>query len=686
MHLNPQQSQILEFPVGDSLLVLAGAGSGKTTVMAHRAMMIAKHLPADQRLQMLTFSNKAAKEMKERVLRLGGALDDRIAFDTFHSFGLKLIKGDPEGHGLLEGFSLLNETDVKRSMRRLAKGLGLPKDIDAQDRARLDPMAWLNTWSLSRQAGYDVRNKANRAALCDRLVKAHALTDQEVALAWETLAAFEQEKANSNTVDFDDLIYFPLLRIARDEAFRQQVQESIGHIIVDEYQDTNRIQYEIVRRLGQGHCGVTCVGDDDQSIYGWRGAEVSNLKRFIAHFRASELRLEQNYRSTQQIVDHASRLIAHNSSRLEKSPFSLGEQGSPPEFSALPDSYSMADAIAQSIACRINEGVKPGDISVLYRTNRMAMLIEQGLRAKNIPYHVVGGMSLFDRTEVVATTSALRLARNPHDIHAFLTLTDYIDGVGRASAYAIIDWMEANPGKGVCALPDEVPGVAASKLAAVRAFHSDLVISALTADTAVEFVEWVITGPMELLSREKNDQLRTKREQHLKSLVDTVEGELAERQATEPDLTWRDILVEIGLRDARQSEAENGQVTLSTLHRAKGLEWDHVYIAGMSEGLLPLASKEADALEDDAGYSHLEEERRLGYVGFTRARQTCELFHADRYAFPGMKEDKTFEPSRFVGEMGLEPTTTQSLDYDDEPTEGFDVARFKREFSGMMLG
>ena len=138
MHLNPQQSQILEFPVGDSLLVLAGAGSGKTTVMAHRAMMIAKHLPADQRLQMLTFSNKAAKEMKERVLRLGGALDDRIAFDTFHSFGLKLIKGDPEGHGLLEGFSLLNETDVKRSMRRLAKSLGLPKDVDAQDRARLD--------------------------------------------------------------------------------------------------------------------------------------------------------------------------------------------------------------------------------------------------------------------------------------------------------------------------------------------------------------------------------------------------------------------------------------------------------------------------------------------------------------------------------------------------------------------
>lgn len=651
MRLNSQQSEIVTLPRESSILVLAGAGSGKTTVIAHRAISIAQQLKEGEHLQMLTFSNKAAKEMKARVKRVNGVIHPSIRFDTFHSYGLKLIKSDPVGFGLTADFSLLGDSDVKRLLRTLATEAGVPKKIDPADKKRLNPVNWLSTWSLKRQAGYDVRNPNNKTVLCDALRAAHKLSDSEVTIAWQTLSGYEGTKQNTNSLDFDDLLFLPLLRISRDQAFLQDVRSGLGAAVVDESQDTNRVQYELVARISNGYVGVTMVGDDDQSIYGWRGAEVSNLRRFKKQFNAVELRLEQNYRSTQSIVNTAKTLIEHNETRLPKDPFSEGSLGEDPLLHGFPTSWDMVNHIASGIKHRLDNGAPAEEIAVLYRTNRMAMLLEPALRKAGIPYHVVGGMSLFDRAEVVAITNAVRLARNARDSHALKSLTPYIDRFGEASSYAVCDWLETTPGSSLYELPPELPEVSKGRMLPLINFMSDLQSEALLSHTAADFVKWAVDGPMALLDREKDDLLREKRAQHILLLADNIDDELQSRLKAGEQITWRDIAVEIALRDAGQTEAGHGQVTLSTLHRSKGLEWEHVLMVGVSEGLLPLDAR-SDVSDEDAGYSHLEEERRLAYVGITRAKVACEFYHSDQYAFPGGSDDKIYPPSRFLAEMG----------------------------------
>lgn len=660
MQLNTQQNNIVEYPLEDSILVMAGAGSGKTTVIARRALRLSSMLPPDTHLQMLTFSNKAAAEMKARVKRLNGVVPENVRFDTFHSYGLKLIKSSPETFGLPVDFTLLNDTDVKRLMRALARDAGLPKKLESADKKRLNPMNWLGTWSLKRQAGFDVRNhEKNRVELCGALKSAHKLSDQEAQMAWTTLVNYESSKQKTNSLDFDDLLFLPLLTIVREPLFAERVRLGLGAIITDESQDTNRIQYELVARIARGHCSVTSVGDDDQSIYGWRGADVSNLRRFQKQFNAHDLRLEQNYRSTKAIVNLANELIKHNEGRLDKTPYSDGEEGVDPVLNEFADSWDMARDIAEAARVKLLNGVPATEIAVLYRTNRMAILLEPALRKAGIPYHVVGGMSLFDRAEVVAITNAVRLARNPQDTNALKSLVQYIDRFGEASAYVVCDWMESTPGASLYDLPIDLPGVPAGRMAALKSFMGDIQSEALMCSNAKEFILWAVDGPMALLDREKDDLLREKREQTLNLLSTNIDEELAERVATGEQLTWRDIAVEIALRDSGQTQGSDGQITLSTIHRSKGLEWNHVLLVGMSEGLMPLDAR-SDVSEEDAGYCHIEEERRLGYVGLTRAKTTCEFYHADRYAFPGAPDDKVYQPSRFLTEMGYSPGATNT--------------------------
>lgn len=652
MRLNDQQIEIVEFPSDQSCLVIAGAGSGKTTVIAQKALRLAKELPAGKNLQMLTFSNKAAKEMKARVQRVNGVIPQSVTIDTFHSFGMKLIKDDPQGFGMGLDFSLLNETDVKRSLRSLAHAYGLPKKLDPADKKRMNPVSWLNIWSLKRQAGYDVRNHAkNKDFLCEALQSTHRLSQSETELAWKTLSGYEALKEHTNSVDFDDLLYLPLLRVSRDESFLDRVREKIGALLVDEAQDNNRIQYGLIAKIARGYCAVTVVGDDDQSIYGWRGAEVKNLKRFQSDFSATTLRLEQNYRSTQAIVNVARDLIQHNDERIHKSPFSDGPAGDEPTLNAYPDHWQMVREIAEGISRQIHSGVPASDIAILYRTNRMAALLEPALRRERIPYHVVGGMSLFDRAEVAAITNAIRLARNPQDSHALKSLAQYIDGFGDASCYAVCDWLENTPGASLYDLPESIDHLPKKGATALRAFIGDLQSEALLCHAAVDFVEWAIKGPMALLDREKDDQIREKKDQCIRMLAHNIQNELIERQAAGESLSWRDIAVEIALRESGQTEGTTQQITLSTIHRSKGLEWPHVLVVGLSEGLMPLDAR-SDISDEDAGYSHIEEERRLGYVGITRAKVSCELFHSARYGFPGGDDNKIYEPSRFLSEMG----------------------------------
>jgi superfamily I DNA/RNA helicase len=682
MAFNFQQQEIIDMPAEAPGLVLAGAGSGKTFVIAHRTIRLAALLPDGLCLQLLTFSNKAAKEMKERVRRIGNVDLSKVRFDTFHSFGMRLIRDDPAGYGLGVDFSLLNESDVKRSIGRLAKENGLPakKDLEPADRKRLDPMAWLNTWSLARQDGFDVTNSANQQALLERLTKTHDLSLSESYIAWKTLTGFEKEKASSNALDFDDLLFLPLRRMHRDSAYQSLVRSTIGSLMTDESQDTNRVQLELIKKIALGHCGVLMVGDDDQSIYSWRGARITNIKRFLHAFGAKEFRLERNYRSTKAIVNSSLDLIRNNTERMEKTPFSEGDEGVPITLDCFEDHRDMADAVARNIAKSIEAGTPPSEIAILYRTNRMAMLLEQSLRRSGIHYTVVGGRSLFDRSEVTAVTSALRVARNPKDVFAIKTLIDYVDGFGEGSAYSLCEWIEELPTNSLENLPDSIPRVSEAKLAVFKRFFAELQDEVLLAREPKEFIQWVVDGPMRVLDREKDEDLRDRKGHHLDALGRDIQEELVERKAIDPRLSWRDVMVEVALRDVRQTEAEHGVVTLSTIHRSKGLEWDHVHIPGFSEGLMPLDSR-SEVNQDEAGYSHIEEERRLGFVGITRAKSVCKTYHSTHYGFAGGNEDRVYEPSRFLDEMNIQaPKVLAAIDFDDA-NDDFDVSAFSSAFA-----
>lgn len=676
MKLNPQQLAAVEHPADSSLLVIAGAGSGKTTVIAERVMRLLKvHAGTDKNVLMVTFSNKAAKEMKERVKRLGGR--DGVMFHTFHSFGLSLMRDNPEVYKLNKDFSILNESDMARSIRHIASknGLAPAKDLSSEDKKRLNPLKWLNTWSLARQAGFNVDNADNRAELIDRLTNTHKLSESEAKLAYSTLRSYESVKRNTSSVDFDDLLYLPLFQLAKNESYRKSVQAGIGNVVCDETQDSNRIQTELIRYLAQDHCAVTCVGDDDQSIYGWRGADVTNLKRFVSYFKADQLKLEQNYRSTQAIVNSASRLIESNLTRLPKTPFSGGDEGVLPDLNQYSDSYAMADALATRLAGAINAGERPDSFAVLYRTNRMALLLEQSLRRSGVPYVVVGGMSLFNRAEVIGVTSALRLASNPRDTFALKSLTPFIDGFGDMSCYTICEWIEANEEATLYTLPDELPGVPPKGMAAIKSLMSEMSLEALACDDPKEFIEWASYGTLKIISREKDEELRDKKISHLEMMADDISAEVAEREESDP-VSWRTVMLEVALREVRQSESDLGSVTLSTIHRSKGLEWDKVIVAGASNGLFPMESRDEE--DEEAGFVHYEEERRIAYVALTRARKECTFLHADKYRFAGSESsEKIYEPSAFLGEMGvvLKPSFSTENDFDTMPS--FDIKKIK---------
>lgn len=286
----------------------------------------------------------------------------------------------------------------------------------------------------------------------------------------------------------------------------------------------------------------------------------------------------------------------------------------------------------------------------------MAIVMESTLRRMGVPYHVVGGMSLFDRAEVVAVTSALRLGVNPRDIYALKNVAQYIDGIGPGSVYVIQEWLEGDESRSLMELATgkaSIEGLSERRTESFRAFYRQLFSRVASTDGVADFIKWVVDGPMRLLERETNDELRQRRKQFLEVMVDDVASEVKSRQAQDPQANWQEVLLDAALRDAQQSEVPGGQVTLSTMHRAKGLEWDHVFIAGVSDGLMPLAPR-SDVDENDAGFNHLEEERRLAFVGVTRARKTCTAMHADRYFFPGQMEDKEYEVSPFASELGAQ--------------------------------
>jgi ATP-dependent DNA helicase Rep len=643
--LNPAQLQAVHH-LGGPCLVLAGAGSGKTRVIVHKIGKLLQTGVEPRRIAAITFTNKAAAEMRDRAKALVGTRAAReLVVSTFHSLGVRLLREDGSRLGLKENFSILDSDDV----------LGVLRDAGGTTDAKL-ARGWQWAISLWKNQGL---NAAQAAAV--------AKDDLEQTAA-RVMQRYEERLNAYQAVDFDDLIGLPLKLLTRDAEARAKWQAAFAHVLVDEYQDTNAVQYELLKALVGPHTPFTAVGDDDQSIYGWRGATIDNLKRLPQDYpRLKVIPLEQNYRSTGAILRAANQVIAHNPKLFEKKLWSEFGEGEPVQVSECDGEEHEAErAVARIQALRARGGaVKFADFAVLYRANHQARVFEQKLRAAQIPYKVSGGQSFFDRAEIRDLCAWLRLLVNNNDDPAFLrAVTTPKRGIGHTTLGALGEYA----GQWKTSLFEALfsPGLATVlKPKALQALHefgrevNELEHRARQTtgaeDARALLLGWLkaIAYEQHLHDTEESEKLATARWSNVLDFIDWIArrcgGELTQEGGTFE--TERQSVLQVAQTiSVIISLAERGDdqdvVTLSTLHAAKGLEWPHVVLAGVNEGLLPFKAQ-----DDEMTPERLAEERRLMYVGITRARTTLVVStlrrrHRARETVAGV-------PSRFIAEMKL---------------------------------
>lgn len=646
--LNPRQLEAV-FHLDSPCLVLAGAGSGKTRVIVHKISRLLASGLAPSQIAAITFTNKAAAEMRERAKALVGPRAAKaLVVSTFHALGVRLLRADGERIGLKPNFSILDSDDV----------LGVLRDAGGTTDAKL-ARRWQWTISLWKNQGLDANAAEGVAANDDERVAARVMQRYQ-----ERLAAFQ-------AVDFDDLIGLPLALLQRDDEARAKWRATFGHVLVDEYQDTNSVQYELLKTL-VGDSGVfTAVGDDDQSIYGWRGATIDNIRRLPQDYPALKvIALEQNYRSTGSILQAANHVIAGNPKLFEKKLWSEFGDGEPVRVLECDGEEHEAERAVAWIQARRGEGgeCKLADFAVLYRANHQARVFEQKLRAAQLPYKVSGGQSYFDRAEIKDLCAWLRLLVNNDDDPAFLrAVTTPKRGIGHTTLGALGEFASKWKVSLFEALFSESLGAAISAKARAGLHEFGRSINDLEhrarktvgAEAArVYLMDWLkdIGYEQHLYDGEDSQKLAAARWANVLDLVDWIarrcggesNGEIGDEPKSVFDVA-QTISIIISLADRGD---EQDVVTLSTLHAAKGLEWPHVFLAGINEGLLPFKAE----AEETTG-ARIEEERRLMYVGITRARSTLAVSTLRRRKKG--RETVAGVPSRFIAEMKLNERKTR---------------------------
>ena len=651
--LNPAQLQAVHHLAGPCL-VLAGAGSGKTRVIVHKVAKLLQSGLEPKQIAAITFTNKAAAEMRERTRALVGprAAKD-LAVSTFHSLGVRMLRSDGSRVGLKETFSILDSDDV----------LGVLRDAGGcSDNALARRWQW--TISLWKNQGLDA-DGAEAAA-----------EDDNQRVAARVMRRFEERLQAYQAVDFDDLIGLPLKLLQRDVQARAKWQAQFQHILVDEYQDTNAVQYELLKALVGPRGVFTAVGDDDQSIYGWRGATILNLKRLPQDYPALKIiALEQNYRSTGHILRAANAVISHNPKLFEKKLWSEFGDGELVKLVDCDSEEHEAERVVQRIqALRSADGRnKLADFAVLYRANHQARVFEQKLRAAQIPYKVSGGQSYFDRAEIKDLCAWLRLLVNQDDDPAFLrAVTTPKRGIGHQTLASLGEF--ANKWKVSLfealfspSLGDALKGKAVEGLHEFGREVNDLQDRARRAqgagDARALLLDWLkaIQYEQHLFDGEDSEKLAAARWTNVLDFVEWIArrcgGDIANDGSAsvgESESEKQSVLQVAQTISVIISLAERGDdqdvVTLSTLHAAKGLEWPHVMLVGINEGLLPFRSGSEDKSAEMTP-ERLEEERRLMYVGITRARTTLAVSTLRR-----RKQGRSTVagvPSRFIAEMKL---------------------------------
>ena len=643
--LNPHQLEAV-YHTSTPCLVLAGAGSGKTRVIVHKIARLLQTGLAPSQIAAITFTNKAAAEMRERAKALVGPRTAKpLAVSTFHSLGVRMLRSDGERIGLKANFSILDSDDV----------LGVLRDAGGTTDAAL-ARRWQWAISLWKNQGLDASGAG------------HVATNDDEQVAARVMQRYEERLAAYQAVDFDDLIGLPLKLLARDDEARAKWRATFAHVLVDEVQDTNAVQYELLKALVGEQGLFTAVGDDDQSIYGWRGATIENLKRLPIDYPTLKLiALEQNYRSTGAILAAANHVIAANPKIFEKKLWSEFGEGEPVRVLECDGEEHEAErAVALIVAQRAAGGAaKLADFAVLYRANHQARVFEQKLRAAQLPYKVSGGQSYFDRAEIKDLCAWLRLLVNNDDDPAFLrAVTTPKRGIGHQTLASLGEFASKWRVSLFEALFSESLAAALSAKArgSLQEFGRTVNDLEYRARHAVggEAARALLMGWLKdigyeqhLYDGEDSEKLAAARWTNVLDFIDWIArrcGSDAPVEAGTVPEAPQSVLDVAQTISIIISLAERGDdqdvVTLSTLHAAKGLEWPHVFLAGINEGLLPFKSE-----ADDMTPARLEEERRLMYVGITRARSmlvvsTLKRRKRGRETVPGL-------PSRFIAEMKL---------------------------------
>jgi ATP-dependent DNA helicase Rep len=624
--LNPAQLEAVRH-LDSPLLVLAGAGSGKTRVITQKiAWLVEDYGVKPSQIAAITFTNKAAKEMKERVGKLIGGRADGLIVSTFHALGVRILRQEAGKLGLKPGFSILDAADTTALYQELAGNVDKLRLRALQSRVSL----WKNQ------------------LVEPEIALAEAADDIESAAA-TLYAAYERTLRAYQAVDFDDLIRLPVKLFSDNEDVAERWRSRLWHVLVDEYQDTNRGQYRLLRLLTKGRDSFTAVGDDDQSIYAWRGADSENLRLLRDDYPSLKVvKLEQNYRSTARILTAANALIANNPKLFEKKLWSEHGQGDAIHVQSCRDGDHEAEWVVSRLSAhRFERRTKFSDYAILYRGNHQARVIEQQLRAQKIPYVISGGQSFFDRAEVKDITSYLRLLSNQDDDPAFIRAV-------------------TTPKRGIGGTTLEALGRAAGRrhqslFAAIYAPGLDAELSVKQRTSLREFGDFIkrmeARATAEPAGKVLNDIVRAigyeswlfeslepreaeGRWSNVSDLVDWLDKKGLEENKNLLELAQSVAL--LSMLDKEEGAAD--AVQLATLHAAKGLEFRHVFLVGVEEGLLP----HRDSLEP----GKLEEERRLMYVGITRAQASLTVSHCDKRKQG--RELMAREPSRFIIEMGAE--------------------------------
>lgn len=626
-HLNPQQLEAVHY-LGGPLFVLAGAGSGKTRVITEKIAHLIREVGyAPHNIAAITFTNKAAAEMQERTAAMLGSRQTRgLTVCTFHSLGMRLLREEAQHIGYKQNFSVFDSSDSGKIIAELLGSSGRDAVFRAQHKISL----WKNDLLTPEQAFQVASNEWERQ------------TARLYAGYQETLHSYQ-------AVDFDDLILLPTRLLQNEAGIRIKWQMRLLHLLVDECQDTNTCQYTLMKLLTGAEGRFTAVGDDDQSIYAWRGANMENLRLLQQDYPALKIiKLEQNYRSSARILRVANQVIANNPKLFPKTLWSQYGEGEPVRIIACQNEQHEAEYAAGSIIRRRNQSggsLNYADFAILYRSNHQARLFEEALRSAHIPYRVSGGQSFFDKAEIKDILAYLRLLANPDDDPAFLrAATTPKRGIGDATlsnlnryaaAASCSLYAAANTAEALARLPAAGREALRQFTALMQSYQSRAqsepagsLIQELLADIRYETY---------LLEHEegKSGEIKWRNVQDLCAWL-AKKGEQDGKTLIELSQT----IALMNLLDSRSKE-ETDTVTLSTLHASKGLEYPHVILAGCEEGLFP----HADSVEE----GNLDEERRLMYVGITRAKHSLTLTHCVKRRRQGGWQFP--EPSRFIGEM-----------------------------------